>query len=574
MFINLSATGILRTIYLMGLYYGSWLFEPLRRTLTKIILLPFSRKAVWLVSILLGLLIVSIIMNQVWLFLVFFSVIGLASIWVVYSRLLKPVIRYRYWETHKNEMLEHNLDNHIFSIEDLGLNTNELVNLRRKIELKGEVVIADIDQDGFFLSRIGPIPGIHTIQQEKFIRRRRNALQLVAVKEIVGIRKIFNHWKTFLTELEILHTLSGKCNVPALLAVDFDELTIIFSFIPGTVIRRELARRGAKILHRDLDIDQHYQRLQKNDKRRIRIQAAKQVMSDFVDDNIKNKIFSELQDIHKAGVLIHDIKYGNIILEKESGTPYFIDFDFAQQYGYPGGLQGEVKRDLEIERFNYIFDADKPTRRRIFNKFSNSYNECSHFSGQSVNFGNGLTSGKTWNIDFGEGLWNYLVFPNLPGIQEKRILDLGFQDPLFSIRILLAGAKEVVSIESEENVNQYRRFLKQGFEWSNNSTLNLEIINSSLDKFQELSLGTFDIAIAGENFFHQPRKIIPELIRMIRSVCKMVVVIHGKTIDHESDGNGCLVNDKKIPNLLVSNGFQLAGEVIPPLGDKMLTIME
>ena len=139
--------------------------------------------------------------------------------------------------------------------------------------------------------------------------------------------------------------------------------------------------------------------------------------------------------------------------------------------------------------------------------------------------------------------------------------------------MLLNGAKEVVSTDPEEKVSQYRRFLKEGFEWSNNATLNLEIIDSRLDKIQDLSQGTFDIAITGEDFFRQPGKNILDMIQIIRSVCKMVIVIHGKQFNHAPDRHGDLAIDKNISDLLVSNGFQLAGEVIPRWGDNMLTIV-
>jgi hypothetical protein len=59
-----------------------------------------------------------------------------------------------------------------------------------------------------------------------------------------------------------------------------------------------------------------------------------------------------LDGIHRAGVVIHDVKYGNVIML--DGKPYLCDFDDARVYPRHS-LRFLAERESERDRFNYVF---------------------------------------------------------------------------------------------------------------------------------------------------------------------------------------------------------------------------
>ena len=66
-------------------------------------------------------------------------------------------------------------------------------------------------------------------------------------------------------------------------------------------------------------------------------------------------IFSELNKIHSARFIWNDIKYGNIIIEEQSGKPYLIDFDWALRFSELGKKAFKILSNRDIEKFNTCF---------------------------------------------------------------------------------------------------------------------------------------------------------------------------------------------------------------------------
>jgi serine/threonine protein kinase len=138
--------------------------------------------------------------------------------------------------------------------------------------------------------------------------------------------------------------------------VDFDNLTLTFSYISGLVLREELARRGAVVRDRDIEDNPGLTRFDKRKKAMNRKTEGRRVLSEVIDSKFIELIFAELRKIHKARFIWNDIKYGNIIIEEQSGKPYLIDFDWALRFP---GLRKNAFRILcnrDIEKFNTCFD--------------------------------------------------------------------------------------------------------------------------------------------------------------------------------------------------------------------------
>lgn len=110
---------------------------------------------------------------------------------------------------------------------------------------------------------------------------------------------------------------------------------------------------------------------------------------------------------------------------------------------------------------------------------------------QEVDFGNGVVAKSTHSKLSGEYAWNYIKQLLPESLEGKRVLDLGSNAGLFSIRCAQMGAEKVIGIEREGKHLRQCKFLKEYF-----NTKNVEFINASLEDVHNMDLGKFDIILA------------------------------------------------------------------------------
>jgi len=287
-----------------------------------------------------------------------------------------------YWSTRRSELIANR--NNAIRIEELGLSENNVNLIKENLEKKREIVIANIDQDGFFLSRFGPIDGVPCISQENFLPRKRLPLDLVTVDGLVGIKKNYrgptadlstgsskqrkarlkNYRLLFLREIEALHFLTkAGCFVPALMDVDFNNFSLTFSYIPGNVLREELASSGAMLRDRDVDENIQFNRLSPEARNLKKIEEGRKYLRQRVNEEFIDTLFDQVRKIHAAGFRINDVKYGNVIIEKKTGNPYLIDFESSEKLDGLGHHLSGLLYDDDIRKFNLLFGTDKPTHQ-------------------------------------------------------------------------------------------------------------------------------------------------------------------------------------------------------------------
>ena len=158
------------------------------------------------------------------------------------SRLLSLNKEMSQWRSRKDEFLETGRRGYWLHLNDLGLQPDGLTRLKEDLRDKGEVAIADIDQDGLLLSHFGPIDGLPTASKQDFIARGRFTLQIVARDDKVLLRKQYRGNRlSFQSELAALHRLaSAGCDVPAIADLDFEGLSITMSYVPGRTLEEML----------------------------------------------------------------------------------------------------------------------------------------------------------------------------------------------------------------------------------------------------------------------------------------------------------------------------------------------
>lgn len=427
------------------------------------------------------------------------------------------------WRRKKDEILELGRSGYLLALDEIEWSAKQLEAIRRLQESSREVVIAEIDQDGFLLSNFGAIRNLSMVSKDEFLDRKKFTLRMVAIERYVGVKKDYRGNKlAFLKELSALHNLGlAGCNVPAIIAVDFDNLTLTCSYILGAVLRDELAKRGAILRDRDVENSTDFARLDPSERWLRRIQEGKQFLYDVVDSQLVENLFEQLRKTHEAGFIWNDIKYGNVIIEEKSGSPYLIDFDRASHYKSLPNSLFRVLRDQEIERFNLHFDTQEMTYDKMKKEIEKTKKNGVY---APVYFCAGLRLGDLWINKVGYGRWHYILKQNLPSLTGKRILDLGANNAFNSMQMLRNEAREAIGIElSEKNIKQ-GRFIKKGIEWTDNRTYNFKYIHANMKDIVEMELGRFDMVLALCSIYYLDDDSIANLVQFISTITNILIL--------------------------------------------------
>jgi serine/threonine protein kinase len=385
-------------------------------------------------------------------------------------------------------------------------------------------VLADIDQDGFLCSTLGPLTGVPTVSRDRFTPRTRFVLSVVDVDGVVGVRKRFGEdVASFVAELEAAHDLrKAGCRVPAILDVDFDRHTITFEYVPGKVLREELARQGALVRDRDVIAEPSFRGLSHAERHARRIDEGRAVLGRVLDEEGVERIFDELTKIHRAGYILRDVKFGNIVLEASSGEPYVIDFDRARTY--PGWSRLAIRslRDRDYAKFNAHFGTEKLTQAGLRRMTRDAEPLGRLYTPMYVE--GGLRFGPIWNTEVGDGRWRFILRDHLPPLTGARVLDLGANNGFNAIQMLRAGAREVVGVERDERAIAQGRFVKDLFEWADAALYPLIYVHDDVARLTEVDLGTFDFVTALCSLYYLDGEAIAAVIRHVSRIADTLVL--------------------------------------------------
>lgn len=110
---------------------------------------------------------------------------------------------------------------------------------------------------------------------------------------------------------------------------------------------------------------------------------------------------------------------------------------------------------------------------------------------QEINFGDGVVAKSAHSTLSGEYAWNYIKQLLPKSLEGKRILDIGSNGGLFSIRTAQMGAKEVIGLEKEPKHIRQCTFLKEYFQADN-----VNFISQDLNLLPQVDIGKFDYILA------------------------------------------------------------------------------
>jgi SAM-dependent methyltransferase len=384
----------------------------------------------------------------------------------------------------------------------------------------GEIILADIDQDGFLRPRFERLWAAPCIDANGFVLRGRFELAVVDRDGWVGVRKDFRGSKhAFVNELEAaLDLAAAGCHVPAVLGVDFERLSITFAYINGPVMREALAQAGAPMHDRDLRLSRApfaSRRIQQ--KRRA---AGRRLVDKVLDRETIARVGDGLLTIHRAGYTLEDVKYGNIIIEAMTSTPYFVDCELALPLRQVPRSTATYLRDRDSEKLNRLFGTNLLTAKRLRRMRSGiGANVYSPFYA-----GSGIWWGAIWNPDLGALRWRRILAEHLPIPHGGRVLDLGANNGFNALQMLRAGAKDVDGVEIDPAAIEQGLFVKRVFEWADNTEYRFSYIYGSHGDIGSMTLGRFDLVTAFCTLYYLSAAAMAKTVSDLASLTDILVL--------------------------------------------------
>jgi methyltransferase family protein len=354
-----------------------------------------------------------------------------------------------------------------------------------------DIPLAAIDQDGLLcpqLKRLWPAPCINA---SAFLPRRRFELMVVDHSGWVGVRKRFRGDKAaFLNELEAtLDLTAAGCRVAPIFGIDFERLSITFAYLDGVVVREALAEAGAPL--RDRDVPPNLRRLDYRRFERERCEVARRLVDSVLDTETIEGFGRALLAIHRAGYVLEDVKYGNMIIETTTRMPYFVDCERALPLREHSRPTATYLRDRDADKLNRLIGTNLITARRLRRLSFTSATTYSPFYA-----GTGIRWGPIWNPDLGILRWRHMLAEYVPVPHGGRVLDLGANNGFNALQMLRAGAREVIGVEIDPAAIQQGLFVKKLFEWADNIEYHFSYVQGSHGEAGSMNLGKFDLVTA------------------------------------------------------------------------------
>lgn len=242
-------------------------------------------------------------------------------------------------------------------MEDIGIIKELDKNLYNDIVKLPEYILGEFDQDGYILPNLVQIHVIPTIYKEHFLPRKKFRIFLVSTYGCIGVKKDYRgDTISFINELKIYSRLLGKnINIPAILDIDYDRLSITFSYIKGPTLRESLYNLGAVLLDRDVEANPELNKIPEKNRWLIQTENKSESLLSVIDLEFIENLFCQVKKIHDCDIYLRDVKYGNIIIETTSRKPYLIDFESSRDLSIFGKYIKKIQKEQEIELLHSLF---------------------------------------------------------------------------------------------------------------------------------------------------------------------------------------------------------------------------
>jgi SAM-dependent methyltransferase len=401
----------------------------------------------------------------------------------------------------------------------------QAVEQARRAQAGAELVLGRFDGDGRVLSRFGVLPLLPMVPLPAADPRRRFQLEIVLAGDAVLVRKDFGGDRArFLSEWLSLAVLGGRANVPAVFRVDEPRCVLYKNLVPGPTVRQLLAEAGAEILQVQTREDPALRALPAAE--RVEAVAARgaRLIPRCLPETVLQQMEAQLDAMHAAGVTGVSLTFGNVVLDADSGEPWFIDTEGSELHARRDRLRFRYRRDQDRSKFNRLYGRSLVTEvsaRRLLRQQLAGAPE----SYAPIDFGQGLTHGGFWSVDSGSGRWEYLnrrvVAPLVAG---RRVLDLGSNNGILPLLMLRAGAREVVGVELAQPLAERARLVHRLFEWRDLRRYAFTVHQADMRSVLHADWGRFDLVTAFCSLYYLPEEDMARVVRRAAQLAGLIAV--------------------------------------------------
>jgi serine/threonine protein kinase len=429
-------------------------------------------------------------------------------------------------------------------------------------------VLAELDQDGFAFA-IDPLDAEFFRGRVKKLPRARHRLEIVLHRGTVCLRKEFlaqplrlglKQWLwnalglPFYNEAAALLRLRDDSCTPPIVDLDPASRSIYMSYIKGNTLRHLISRNGVAVHDLDLSAEPELQALssEEGQKRETRL------LFDFFGNKFTAQIKDVISRLNANGVAPLDIKLGNVIIGEKTQSLYWVDFERAHLKSYP---QWEQSLHEQFLLLNRQFGLGLVTRQDIL-----EFSKC-HETYSPVDFGPFGYLGDVSNVASGEGRWRWLLM-NQTCWKGKRILDLGANNCLYTLRALQAGAAEAHCVEKDPVAIRQALFIKDIFEQLQGRKLNIHFHETDIKSFlttTQVAHEYFDLTMALCSIYYLPRDDMEESMEIIGRISKECWLQGNIWTKRESTDLQNMSTTEFLKEQLAKGGFQDV-RVIAPRG--------
>ena len=239
----------------------------------------------------------------------------------------------------------------------MGVNDTTTAEIMSRTADGEEVRLGRFDQGNRLLSDIGSIPlfGDALIGNLEFQPRARQAVELVATTRGVAIKKSYSDSGSFFQEVAALSRLSDVKGVPKIVRIDRRHRVLYQTFLVGRDLGSLMAKAGFSVGAQHSLCSAYpgigaWDATSGPQNRTIAVNTLQRV----TDSTFARHMEVLIESIHQSGVVIGDVKFGNVIITSDGVC--LCDFDHARIF--PGITMSSIlARERDRDLCNYIFGS-------------------------------------------------------------------------------------------------------------------------------------------------------------------------------------------------------------------------
>ena len=437
----------------------------------------------------------------------------------------------------------------------MGIGRNNVEGLISMSAVGEEVLVAEFDQNNSVVSMVGDIPMFSgsLISDEQFRLRSRNRIQLVAVNGMVCIKKSYKNVICFCSEALALDALKNIDGVPKIVAINWGRRVLYQSYLTGRDLGSMMVKNGVpiKLQHQ---VSLNYPGLGNWDSATNRHQEREEalyVLKNVISEDILNAIADIYEAIHISGVVVGDIKYGNVILV--DGVPFLCDFDFSKVYR-KNSIRFLREREKERDLVNFVFGFSLLTEPLFKSRLKTIAQDKEVSFYAPAYYGKGYSIGYCGSIEFGTGKWLFIK-KFMPVLEGKKLLDLGCNNGIISLEMLRANAALVTGYELNPTALEFAKVNHKWFEFVDNRKYNFQVIRGPMHEICYRDLTSYDVACSFCSLYYEPLEKMEKITKCLSEQVSMFIVQCNENPQEHTGEMLTRCSLDFISKLLAANGF-------------------